>query len=166
MFSLASITGVFGAWVIKGLLKIGVTESGAGKFVASRIFGPLLVIALVAGAVGVGWVVLKVHDSRIRTAATTAANKRCDADKAAMREAQLQRQIDAKDAALAQKERGIRDRDIAITDFETENKRYADENAKLRAAMSAPGRRVLDADDPWLRGANRPAGKADAGARR
>ena len=148
------IIALIGRWVLGGLLKVGVSEGLAGKFVASRVFGPLVWVFLAVAAAGIGKLALMLHDQRIEREATM----RCEASHLA---AALQTENKALKASNSARELRLTIRDAELAQAQRDLASEKEKNDALRQAAPAGGALVFDADDPWVRQASGPARPVD-----
>lgn len=132
--------------VLGGLVKVGVSEGSAGAFVASRIFAPLILLALGALLVPAGKLFFYVHDMRVATTAANQARLVCITEIAAKAE---KAKAAATERALARNQELLFQRTAALTSIETELQHMKGENDVSRSKAPGLGALVLEPDDPW-----------------
>lgn len=129
-----------------GLLKAGVSEGLAGRFVASRLFAPVALLLIGGFAVLSGKLALYLHDRHL----TEVVQIQCEAEQ---RAAALAIENGALKQASGQKDDAIRERDLQIAQNETDMMRLKEINDALRNTAPGDGALVFDAGDPWVQAA-------------
>jgi len=149
----------FARLVLGGLVKVGVSEGAAGAFVASRVFAPLLFVAIGALAYPAAKLVLFLHDRHV----ATAARVKCEAENVA---AALAVENGALKRASAEKDDLINDRNASIASNERAIAELREKNRALRETAPGDGALVFADDDPWLLAAGAAGEQADRPAQR
>jgi hypothetical protein len=165
---LSAIIGFAGSWLIKGLLRIGVSEGTAGLVAGSRVFAPIVTVIVVVGGLLLGWGAFKVGgaiESSGRARELAVAESRGHAKAVADVEiAHLKAEVAALRQA-AEKSQSIASETAArLRAADEANQALRTQNEELAAAGRNPDALVIDADDPWLRAVRPGAAGAGKGA--